>query len=319
VSIRAASLTRVALLALIWGSGFLWIELSLRGFTPVQLTLGRLALGALALALILWRGRIRTPFERNLWGHLIVAALLANAIPYLLFGIGQQYVASNLAGAINATTPLWTLAIAYATRTERSITTIRVGGLLLGFTVGLLILSPWQTAGTSLGGALACLAASASYGASFVYMGRYLTNRGLSPLVLSAAQLVAATGWLTLASPFGGFDSPEWRTDAVIALFILGAIGTGAAYVLNYRIITDDGPILASTVTYLLPVVAVILGWLALGERITGQMAAGVAVVLLGVALSRRAGRTQVRGASPATKYVLGRPRRRRGSRYYRN
>ena len=68
-----------------------------------------------------------------------------------------------------------------------------------------------------------------SYGASYVYMGRCLTNRGLSPLMLSAAQLVAATGWLILASPFGVFDPPEWRTDAVMALIILGAIGTGAA------------------------------------------------------------------------------------------
>jgi drug/metabolite transporter (DMT)-like permease len=288
MNVRAAGLTRVALLALIWGSGFLWIELCLRGFSPVQITFARLALGAVVLLLVLWRAGTRLPGDRVIWGHLVIAALLANAIPYTLFGVGQQHVASNLAGAINATTPLWTLLIALATRTERTVTAIRVAGLLLGLAGGLVILSPWDTGGTSLGGALACLVASASYGASYVYMGRYLTNRGLPPILLSVSQLIAATGWLVLASPFGGFDAVELRTDAVVALLILGAIGTGIAYVLNYRIITDDGPILASTVTYLLPVVAVILGWLFLDEPITAQIAIGVTVVLIGVALSRR-------------------------------
>ena len=119
-------------------------------------------------------------------------------------------------------------------------------------------------------------------------MGRYLTNRGLPPLVLSTGQLIAAAGWLLLATPFGGLNAPTWRLDALTALLVLGAIGTGVAYVLNYRIISDDGPVLASTVTYLLPVVAVVLGGLVLDEPITLQLAAGVAVVLAGVALTRR-------------------------------
>jgi drug/metabolite transporter (DMT)-like permease len=91
-----------------------------------------------------------------------------------------------------------------------------------------------------------------------------------------------------LATPFGGLTAPTWRADAAAALILLGVIGTGVAYVINYRIITDDGPVLASTVTYLLPVVAVILGALILAEPITVQLGAGVAIVLAGVALTRR-------------------------------
>jgi drug/metabolite transporter (DMT)-like permease len=106
--------------------------------------------------------------------------------------------------------------------------------------------------------------------------------------VLSAGQLIAAAGLLVLATPFGGLAAPTWRPDAITALVVLGVIGTGVAYVINYRIITDDGPVLASTVTYLLPVVAVILGALVLAEPITLQLAAGVAIVLAGVALTRR-------------------------------
>ncbi|MBI3686664.1 MAG: DMT family transporter [Actinobacteria bacterium] len=288
MSVRAAGLARVALLALIWGSGFLWIKVSLGGFSPVQLTLGRLALGALILVIVLHRGAGRLPTDRGLWRHLIAAALLANALPYLLFGIAEQHIESNLAGAITATTPLWTLAFALATRVERHLAPARALGLLLGFAGAVVILAPWQTTGASVGGAVACLSASASYGAGYVYMGRHLTGRGLPPLVLSAAQLITATGWLVIALPFGGLATPHPHIGAIIALLVLGAIGTGAAYVLNYRIITDDGPVLASTVTYLLPVVAVILGWLVLGEPITPPMTLGVATVLAGVALTRR-------------------------------
>ena len=281
-------LLRVAALATIWGSGFLLIKVSLRGFTPVQLTFARLALGALVLAVVLVVMRLRLPGERRLWLHLIVAALFANAIPYTLFGVGEQTVASNLAGAINATTPLWTVAFALLTRGHDRLSPLQWVGLVLGFAGGLLILSPWQADAPPISGLLACLAASASYGLSYVYMGRYLTNRGLPPLVLSTGQLIAASGLLLLATPFGGLTAPTWRADAVAALLALGVIGTGVAYVINYRIISDDGPVLASTVTYLLPVVAVILGALVLAEPITLQLAAGVAIVLAGVALTRR-------------------------------
>src|ERR671917_936449 len=93
-----------------------------------------------------------------------------------------------------------------------------------------------------IAGLLACLGASASYGLSYVYMGRYLTNRGLPPLVLSTGQLIAASGLLLLAAPFGGFTAPTWRADAIAALLALGVIGTGVAYVINYRIISDHRP-----------------------------------------------------------------------------
>jgi len=232
--------------------------------------------------------------------HLLCAALLANALPYLLFGIGEQYVASNLAGAINASTPLWTVLFAITARMTQTLTPRRVTGLLVGFIGAVAILAPWQATGAPLGGALACLGASASYGASYVYMGRFLVGRDLPPLVLSTSQLIAAAGLLMLASPFGGFAAIQWRPDAVVSLAILGTIGTGAAYVLNYRIITDDGPVLASTVTYLVPVVAGLLGLVVLGEALTAHLVLGVAIVLAGVALTRSTPQTRTPPATTA-------------------
>lgn len=168
---------RVAALAVIWGSGFLLIKISLLGFTPVQLTFARLALGALVLGLILIVMRLRLPGERRLWLHLVVAALLGNAIPYTLFGVAEQTVASNLAGAINAATPLWTVLFALVARPQDRLNGSQWAGMVLGFAGGLLILSPWRADAPPLPGLLACVVASACYGLSYVYMGRYLTSR----------------------------------------------------------------------------------------------------------------------------------------------
>lgn len=287
---KPAGLLRVAALALIWGSGFLLIKISLRGFSPIQLTFARLALGALVLTVIVLATRLRLPTGRRMWGHLIIAALLANAIPYSLFGIAEQTVNSNLAGAINATTPLWTLLFTLAVKRGDRLRAVQWLGMFLGFAGALVILSPWNSNGAPVLGVIACVAASASYGLSYVYMGRYLTGRGTPPIVLSASQLIAASGILILATPFGGLSTPQWRPDAMLALATLGIVGTGVAYVINYRIISDDGPVLASTVTYLLPVVAVILGFVVLSEPITPQLGIGVLIVLVGVALTRHNG-----------------------------
>jgi drug/metabolite transporter (DMT)-like permease len=295
------TVVRFVLLALLWGSGFLWIKLSLRGFTPVQIVLVRLALGVAVLVPIALARGIRFPTGWAIWGHLFVAALVGNAIPYTLFGLGQQTVASNVAGVLNATTPLWTVLIAFAAGTDRKVSAWRGAGIALGFAGTVLIFSPWQSAGeiASWGG-LACLAASASYGVSYVYMGRYLTGRGTPPTMLSAAQLAAGTVLLAAALPFGGLAAPTWRVDAVVALLILGVLGTGAAYVLNYRLIGDIGPTAASTITYLLPVVAVALGALVVDEPVTLSMVAGMLLVLGGVALVQRAGATaSVRPEAP--------------------
>ncbi|MEU8260831.1 DMT family transporter [Micromonospora sp. NPDC048999] len=287
--VTRAGAARMMALALLWGSSFLWIKLALRGFSPVQIVFARLLLGFVVLApLALSRG-LRFPRGWTTWAHLFFAALVSNAMPYVLFGVGEQTVGSNVAGVLNATTPLWTLLLAFLTGTDRSVTAPKAAGFVLGFVGVVVIFSPWQSANeiASWGG-IACLVAAACYAVGFIYMGRHLIGRGISPLMLSASQLGAATILLAVAMPLAGTALPVWRADAVAGLVVLGAIGTGIAYVLNYRIIQDDGPTVASTVTYLLPVVAVILGWLALDEAITPAVLAGITLVLLGVALTRK-------------------------------
>ena len=143
----------------------------------------------------------------------------------------------------------------------------------------MLIFTPWHTAGglTSVG-ALECLAASVSYAISYIYMDRFLARQGLSAIVLSACQLAAAAVMLAIALAVTGVQTPHVTGQSVTAIAVLGIIGTGFAYVLNYQIITSEGATVASTVTYLLPVVAIVLGVLVLNESITATVLAGIAL-----------------------------------------
>ncbi|MCE6997470.1 DMT family transporter [Saccharothrix sp. S26] len=276
---------RMGALALLWGSVFLWIELALTGLSPVQITVIRCALGALTLLVLARVNGQRLP--RRLWGHLAVAAFFCNALPFLLFAVGQQTVDSGVAGVLNATTPLFSLLIGFALRTDGPVTPVRVLGLVVGFAGVTLIFAPWQQQGLLSLGALALLGAAAGYAVAFAYMGRNLVGKG-GPIAVSAAQLVAATGLSTALLPFDHTPATP-NVTAVVAVVVLGVFGTGFTFVLNYRIIEDEGPTSAATVGYLLPVVSVALGALVLDEPLSPRTVVGMAVVLAGVALTRLA------------------------------
>ena len=273
----------MGVLALLWGSGFLWIKLALTGLTPVQVTVLRCALGAGVLLVLAGFARQRLPRDRATWGRLVVAALFCNTLPFALFAIGEQTVDSGIAGVLNATTPLWSVLIATALG-ERP-RPVCLTGLALGFAGVLVIFAPWHQHGLASWGSLALLAAAASYAVAFAYMGRHLVNRG-EPLAMSAAQLLAATGLATLTLPAGGFDRAP-TTGALLAVAVLGIAATGVTFYLNYRVIEDEGPTAAATVGYLLPVVSVALGALVLDESVGPRVVAGMAIVLVGVALTR--------------------------------
>jgi drug/metabolite transporter (DMT)-like permease len=304
ISGGGATLVRMGLLALFWGSSFLWIKMGLASFSPVQMTFLRLLLGSAVLVVLCYAGGRRLPRDRRLWGHLTVAALVGNAIPFTLFAVGEETVDSGVAGVLNATTPLWVLLIAIVLRTERNLGAAKVTGLVLGFAGTLLIFSPWEAAVASWG-ALVILVAAICYAISFAYIGRFVSGRGVAPIALSASQIVAATGLTALALPVHGLEPIHLRWDAAVAVAILGIVGTGFAFALNYRLITDEGPTNASAVAYLLPVVSVLLGALFLDEALTPHVVVGMVVVLGGVALTRVRRRPLVVAPPPVVAEVL--------------
>lgn len=284
---RSWALARLGVLALLWGSTFLWIKLALTALSPTQLTFARCVLGALTLLALCFGTRQRLPCGRRIWGHLFVAAFFCNALPFSLFSIGEQTVDSGVAGVLNATTPLWTLLIGVVIGTERGVRPVRVAGLLLGFGGVVVISAPWQHADSVGWGALAIVAAAASYAIGFAYMGRNLAGKGIPTISLSSAQLIAATALTALTLPAGGLAPVHLDHKGLIAVVALGIFATGITFHLTFRIIADEGATNAATVGYLLPVVSVGLGAIVLGEDFNVRVAAGMVIVLLGVAMTR--------------------------------
>ncbi|MDQ2582468.1 DMT family transporter [Saccharothrix yanglingensis] len=278
----------MGVLALLWGSSFLWIKIALTGLSPVQIALARTVLGAGVLVVLLRVGGRRLSRDRAVWGHLALAAVFGNVVPFVLFAVGEQTVDSGVAGVLNATTPLWALAIGLVLGTERGGGAVRFVGLALGFAGTLLIFAPWERAGLASWGALACLLAAASYAVSYSYVGRTVAGRGSTPLQLSATQLVAASGLTALVVPAGGLQPVHLDWRPLVAVAVLGVFGTGVAFALNYRLIQDVGATDATTVGYLLPVVSVLLGAAFLGEALDARVVLGMVVVLVGVALTRK-------------------------------
>lgn len=279
----------MGVLALLWGSSFLWIKLALGSLAPLQISLVRTFFGALVLVVVLATAKMSLPRDKRVWAHMLFVATFGSVIPFTLFAFGGQTVDSGVSGVLNSTTPLFALTIGLVLGTEKISNVVRMLGLGLGFAGVLLIFAPWQQANSIASwGAVLCLLGAASYAVGYTYAGRYLVNTGASSTQLAAMQLTTALGLLVLAMPFGGLQLPHLHWVGVAAVIVLGIFGTGVAFILNYRVIADEGATTATTVGYLLPVVSVLLGAIFLGEQLNARVVAGMLVVLLGVALTRR-------------------------------
>jgi drug/metabolite transporter (DMT)-like permease len=287
-SARAPWLERYVLLSAIWGTSFLFIKVADRQLAPLQVVLGRLALGAATVLVVLLMRRERLPSDKRTWGHLAFLAVVSNALPFSLIAYGETHISSVLAGLWNATTPLFTLLIALAFLPEERPTRRRVGGLLLGFLGVALVLGPWSgLGGTSLEGSLEVAGASACYGVSFVYMRRYVTAQSDARVSLVAGQLLCGTVIMAAAALLFTSAPAHLSAEPVLSVAALGALGTGVAYVLNYAIVDRAGATIASTVTYLIPLFATACGVAVLGEGLAWNEPVGALVVLAGVALSQ--------------------------------
>jgi drug/metabolite transporter (DMT)-like permease len=288
-AISRTSLLRLYLLAVLWGSGFLFVKLALSGLSPIQVVLGQLGFGAIVLLLALVVRRRSLPHAPRIWIYLAGMAVLANVAPYLLFSWSEQRISAGLAGVLSGTTPLLTLLLAYAFGVGR-LTVIRVIGLVVGLVGVMLLAAPWHDGAraVSLTGVLAALGAAACYAGSYVYARRLLTNRETEPLVLAAAQLTVGACLIGVAIPWLGRQQVTLSGTVVLSVVALGVLSTGIAYVLNYRLIQDEGPTAASMTNYLTPVVAVVLGVLFVDERLSWNLVVGTAMVLLGVWIAER-------------------------------
>ena len=275
-------------LGFVWGCSFIFIKLGLDFLTPFGVAFGRCALGAATLLAWAKYKKISLPKSGKLWAHLWVVSLMLNVIPGVLFALAETEVTSILAGIINAVTPLMTLiAIMVVTRDEKP-KFYQVLGIGIGFIGVLTVLGAWQGLGDNpLWAILVLLAAVTCYGFSFPYSRRFVIPHKLPSESIAAAQVT--TGALTLL-PFFLFDGiarDNYRPGPVFAMLALGVFGSGFAYIWNFKIMAIAGSAIASSVTYITPIVAVIVGVVFLQESLFWYEPVGALIVLLGAAIGQ--------------------------------
>lgn len=276
-------------MALIWGSSFLLIELSLQLTTPLGVAFWRTLLGGLAMLAIIAFLKISFPKKLVHYLHLWVAGLLMSAFPFSMYAFAQQQTTSILAAIMNATTPLFTLlAILTIFRSQKQ-SAIAVIGLLVGLVGVGITLGVWQGFGENDQLAIvALLLASISYGIGTPYIKRYVTP--LEIPATSAAGIQVLTSAITLLPLYlltGPLFIAEARLETVGALLLLGVLGSGVAYALFYDVVAQAGSTVAATVTYTNPVIATIWGITLLGEPLHWYEPVGGILVLMGAYLSQ--------------------------------
>jgi drug/metabolite transporter (DMT)-like permease len=275
-------------LGLVWGCSFIFIKLGLEFLTPFGVAFVRCALGAITLLIVVKLMKIDLPKERSTWYKLWVVAMLLNVAPGILFAYAQLHVTSVLAGIINATTPLATLVVMLIAFREEKLKAEQIYGLLLGGLGVMVVLGIWEGIGDNqLTGVIALLIAVTCYGISFPYSKRNIIPLGLKPEAAATTQLIMAAITLLPFYLYDGISQDNYRPVNIFAMLALGILGSGFAYIWNFSIIAAAGSSIASSVTYLTPVVAVFVGWLFLGEVIVWHEPVGALLVILGAAVSQ--------------------------------
>ncbi len=277
-------------LGLIWGASFLFMKVALTGVSFGQVAWARLVLGALTLAVIALVMRVRLPRSPKLYGHLTVVAFFYAVIPHQLFAWAEQYVSSSLASIYNAVTPLMTALFAALLFRVEKLDAGRIAGVVLGFVGVVVIVAPWQAGALAgdLAGQLACLGAVACYGFTFGYMRRFVTPYAVPPITAAFLYISIAAVVMLILTPVVAWSPVQLDVWVVLSLLALGVLGTGVAYMWNMNVFDAWGPTPASSVTYITPVVGVVLGIVLLGERLSWNQPVGGLVIFLGILLAQQ-------------------------------
>jgi drug/metabolite transporter (DMT)-like permease len=232
--------------------------------------------------------KVELPKDPKIWGHLLVVAMLLNVVPGVLFALAETKVTSILAGIINAVTPLMTvLAIILIGRDEKPKRSQLIG-LALGFAGVATVMGIWNGFGENpILYVLMLLAAVTCYGFSFPYSRRFVMPYKLQPTPMATVQLICAATVLLPGYLIDGIAKDEFKPIPLLSMLCLGIFGSGFAYIWNFQIIRDAGSAIASSVTFVTPVVAVIAGIIFLGEKITWYEPVGALIVLFGAAIAQ--------------------------------
>jgi drug/metabolite transporter (DMT)-like permease len=274
-------------LSVLWGGSFFFVAVAVAEIPPLTLVVLRVGIAAGLLWAALPLLGVAPPRGGRAWGAIAVMAVLNNIIPFTLIVWAQQTLPSGLAAILNATTPLWTVLVAHALTAEERATPGRVAGVALGFAGVAAMMGPDVWGGAAAAGlaTLAMLAATLSYAFAGIW-GRRFRAAGVAPMQAAVGQVSLAA--VALAPVALAIDAP-WQgaapsAGAIGAVLGLAALSTALAYVLYFRILALAGAVNLALVTFLIPVSAILLGTLVLGESLAPRHLAGMALIGLGLA-----------------------------------
>jgi drug/metabolite transporter (DMT)-like permease len=286
-------------MALIWGASFLFMKVALDGVSFTQVAWSREILGALTLGVIMIIGRHRLPLEPIVWLHFLVIGITNCVIPHLLFVWAEQSVSTGLAAIYNSVTPLATAVLAALVFRVERLARMQVVGVLVGVLGVIVIIGPWRLASLAgdFYGQLACIGAAVSYGIAIGYMRKFVSRRPISGTSVAFMTVGMAAAVMIVLTPFIAIGPVTLTLPVVGSLVLLGALGTGLAYIWNIGVLRAWGPTSVSTVTYVIPVVAVILGVVILHETFSWNEPVGAVLVLVGILVTQQRIRMRVKTA----------------------
>lgn len=274
-------------LSLVWGGSFFFNGVAVRELPVFTIVVLRVALGALVLLLILHIRGEKLPSGWAIWRAFLIVGAINNAIPFSLIVWGQQYIASGVASILNAATPLFTVIFAHFLTRDEKMNANRITGVVIGF-AGVAVMiggDVLQSLGSNVVAQLACLGATISYALGSIYARRF-HDMGVTPMSVATGQVIASTVILT---PLVFVIDRPWELTmpggpVILAIIGLAVVSTALAYVVFFRILSTAGATNLALVTFLIPVSAIMLGILFLGEVLLARHIAGMMLIGLGLA-----------------------------------
>jgi drug/metabolite transporter (DMT)-like permease len=296
----------LGLLGIMWGSSYAFIKLGVQTLPTFTLIAARLAIGLTLLVTVVVVSKAQLPKNPKTYLHLFVMAAINIVIPFTLITTAERSVDSNIAAILNGSVPLIVIVLAALVFHDEPITVNRLVGIVIGYVGVIVLVAPGLLSGTAnsaISGEIALVGSTIAYAVGAVYSRLKLRGLGLAPVIPAVFQvgfalLMIGALSLVLEKPF----AVAWNTDALIAVVWLGLLGSGLAYLVQFRLLTRIGATGTSQVAYLLPVVGLISGAIMFGEVVTVQVLIGTALILGGVALvNARFGERRVFGRAAPT------------------
>lgn len=270
----------------IWGSSFMWIKIGLQEISPTMLVAFRVLFGFLFCVIIILFQLNKLKVDSKTWFHLLMLGITNQVIPFYLIAWGEQSIDSSVAAILDSTVPLFTVVIAHFFLKDDKMSMVKVLGLLIGFAGVVILFSKGLLISTSsFLGQAAVIIASLFYAISGIYIRR--TTQNVNGFIRSGIPLLSASFimWPTVFLTESPVEFPTLGMTWTALLF-LGTIGSGLAFVLAYYLIHEIGPTRMSMVTYLFPLVGIILGITFLNEQLTWQIVTGGVLIILSLVVT---------------------------------